>query len=238
MNVDFNTLRAYCDSQKYSNSVDFRSDFQGFDSFNEMQAAFKSFEFAGDVNPANQTNFDTAPDVCGYAPNVPAYLNSEPLTMFNFDHTITNNLIELNIYIALDYKIEAAEIAKQGQILSNFLALNTTAKDRFKITFISNLTGSSYDYNKNIKEKHILKNRLEREITVCDFSDYITPELLTIICSPAFYRFYILGATDYFNNFTVKHCNGYPVTYSYLDNKEDYINFMDMANELKKIKFN
>lgn len=234
VNYNFNEVAILSNKQTYINSLpSFNKSFYGANSFEDMQKELnKPFVLSGKNEAPQITSFNTCLDVYGFAPNVAAYLNNEPENMYNFESSEAPNLIELNIYISLPYSIDAAAIAKQGQILAKFLSENTTAKDRFKVTFYNNSTGNNFLNSKKLAN---IEN-LELVIELCNYNDYITDYLLNLICSPGFYRYYILSCRNFANGFNDFKLNGYPVIFNNLPTGHNYLDFMNMQTELNKIK--
>lgn len=230
--LNFKDVRKFAESDTYKNSVNFQTSFEGFASFQLMQDHFNTFKFLN--NPLiNQVNLNTCPDICGFMPNVPAYLNNEPQDMFNFEQSEQVNLIELNLYISLPSTVNAKEIDKNGKILAAWLAKNTTAKDRFKI----NLCGQTTKiWQLGKKGKTTLPGQ-KIKINLCDFNDYITPDILAMLCSPAAYRYYYFAGRNMLMNKKVECYAGAPVHFNDLPDSDNFINFMNMEHELK-IKFN
>ena len=210
--------------------------FYGFESFGELtKEVGKPFlrpfsNLESSINPAMIKN-----DICGFAPNIPKFLNGEPECMYNFETKENTNYHELNFYISMSWSVNASEIKKNGLILAKYLQENTSPKDKFKITFHS----MSYDIYKVGTGRKVKDSKLDLSIVVSDFNDYLTDNLLNLICSPAFYRLYILNAQSYAYGRKKRELNAYPASFAKCKIKYpdlELMNFMDLSNELKEIK--
>lgn len=233
--LNFNDIKKYADGNDYKNSLEFNERFQGFKTHDDMIKSFNSFKFKGAEN-SKDISINTYNDICGFAPNIPAFINCEPENMYNFETQHKNNIIELKIYICLPSNIRASEIEANGLILAEFLQKNATSKDRFKVSFNFKIKGLYKCFND--ENSDLLHKEAHISLKVADFNDYIPAETLAVICSPAMFRFYGIASVDYLQGFKKRVCNGSPIQYHELNDndKKTYINFMDIKNELNKIK--
>ena len=202
-----------------------------FSEFNEMAAKKFNREFSNEITEISTINIIN--DVTGYAPNVVNYINGEPEDMYNFEFTENVNYHELNFYISLSWKITAEEIKKQGQILAKYLQDNTSNRDKFKISFFGNFKDS---FLLSDKKKKMEDKRLELEIIVADYDDYITDNIFNTICSPCFFRLYMLNLCSFAYGYNYKALNGYPEPFETAKEKNgSLLDFMNMEKELNKI---
>jgi hypothetical protein len=233
--LNFNDIKKFADSAEYKKSLEFNERFQGFKSHDDMIKSFSNFKFKGAENSKN-ISINTFNDICGFAPNIPAFINCEPENMYNFETQHKNNIIELKIYICLPSNIRASEIEANGLILAQFLEKNATSNDKFKVSFNFKIKGVYKCFNDEGAD--LLHKEAHISLKVSDFSDYIPIETLAVICSPAMFRFYGIASVDYLQGFKKRVCNGSPIQYHELNDsdKKNYINFMDIKSELNKIK--
>jgi hypothetical protein len=236
--ISLSNLRAKVETKQFlSSSINKpkRDDFYGFGSFDklkkEMSIPFEQIE----SNYLNDSSNTISNSIAGFAPNVPAYLNGEPECMYNFEFTETANYHELNFYISLPWDVKSGEIREQGKELAEYLRKNTSPKDKFKISF--------FGFFENLKE---LDTRLSHKITeidleiiVCDYDDYMTNDILNLICTSAMFRFYMLNSLSYFQGIKKHNTNGNPIPFNDAISKRKELKLMDFMNietELNKIE--
>jgi hypothetical protein len=233
---NFSSIKASIETEKMINSsIDKVSnlDFYGYDNFQDFtEMVGKKFE----RNQSNQSNtFDAANvknDICGFSPNVPMYINGEPENMYNFDISEDANYHELNLYISLSWKVTSEEIEKQGQILAKFLQDKTSNKDKFKITFFGNYNSP----NLLTTKKKMKDNRLELSVIVANYDDYITDNIFNTICSPCFFRLYMLNLISLSYGYDSRTLNGHPESFEEAKKSNNTLmDFMNMDTELNKI---
>ena len=238
---NFQDLRTLAESESNTKDLTMTENFDGFNSIQSMLESFKQdLNLNGQNSFLSQTSHNVFNDVAGFAPNVPAYLNNEPLSMFNFETTAVNKLIELNIYVCYSYKITFNQIKKQADILANFLKQNSTGETRFKVCFKSNFKGIVLqNFYKGQKKPSLKCTSLNTTVTVCEYNDYITNEILNVISSAAMFRFYLLSSIAINNDLPSINVNGYPVMFSGLSQSDQatFIDFNNMETELRnKVK--
>lgn len=235
--VNFAELQRHCHSADYIKSINkrgFDKSFYGYTNFEDMQEDFKKFKRTG-VDMLNKGGFEVIKDVAGFMPNIEAYINGEPEAMYNFNAGECNNLIEVKIYMSMAYAVTAEQIRDKGLILADFIERNSNARDRFKITFIAKFSKLHVMKSNSLKMKY---KEVSNELTFCDYNDYMTNELLGCLCSPAMYRYYILGLNGLAQGHNVYDHNGCCVGFNELTaaEQETTINYMNIENELHKIK--
>jgi hypothetical protein len=233
---NFSSIKESLETEKMLNSsINKRKspDFYGYDNFAEFnEVASKKFnrEFSNEISEISTINIIN--DVTGYAPNIVNFINGEPEDMYNFSFTENVNYHELNFYISLSWRVTAKEIAKQGQILAKYLQDNTSNKDKFKITFFGNFMDCYIEQT----DKRMADKRLELEIIVADYDDYITDNIFNTICSPCFFRLYMYNLISLAYGYDSNMLNGSPEAFETAKEKNTTLmDFMNMEYELNQI---
>jgi hypothetical protein len=229
LNFKLSDLRKLIETPEYlKSSIDEnRKDYYGYSNFAELETeTAKPFETNG-VNNETQISSNIYNSVCGFAPNVPAYLNGEPESMYNFETTTEVNYHELDFYICLGWNVTSNEIKRNGKILADYLKSNTSAADKFKITFHFDIQALDNERtNTKVKDGKYVQTTLE----ITDFDDYVTEEILNLVCSPALFRLYMIGSLSVGLGETEAVMNGNAVSFDRSKSGKQNSNMIDFMN--------
>ena len=237
-NANIAEVISFCDSKDYVESA--KNTFgrwMGVDSYDELKKSCAiplKRDCTSIYGKSHTTQIENS--VCGFLPNVPAYLNNEPMNMFYMEAQNEVRLISINLFICLPASVNSSEIERNGKILAEYIEKNTTDKDRFQVNFIS--AAKKYHTMNFGEAKH--ENGIT-VIKVCEHDDYITDSLLKLITLPAFYRYYMLGFENKAHGHTKYNINSKCTNLSDLllrsemEPYQDTMDYMDMENNVKKL---
>jgi hypothetical protein len=151
----------------------------------------------------NTKTFDVICSTAGSFVNMDAYLSGEPENMYQFENSDANIVEDLNLFIALTYKVKATEIQKAADRIYKYVIMRP-ANVSLNINLRSDYTHSAS------KETHSLI------LNLASAEDYLTDQVINLIGSSMLYRYFILSY-----RFCIHNSTTWPAQMP-----EGYINFM------------
>jgi hypothetical protein len=158
--------------------------FTGIKSVNDIDTILNREVQHNDSFISNNRVFDMVPDVCGSVVNMDAYIQGQPEDMYNFVSSESNIVEDLNLYYAIPARVPVQQIAEAAQRLKEYIE-QRPANVSFNINIRS-------DYKGMTATGAISKKEHSTQILVASADDYLTNQVINLLGSPMFFRYFLL----------------------------------------------